>query len=221
MLTVSGTSERAGRYQGQYGTQHNHCGWHDAQNDQGHEIRGSAPFAPLQLSNNCFPPDVFSPFPPGAPVPAGRTLCFLRAHPYPPGASEVTGAVGVKGCAPSPLKPPHSSGPTLPRPCQRTRSRRTHPMLPAGAPVPAARTPSRRAHPMLPPGAPVPAGRTRGYGRGRRKRVRTKPVQTPALNRTDLAQAMPAHPFSPGAPHVPCGRTRTRRAHQRLRARSA
>ncbi|WP_185751248.1 hypothetical protein [Arthrobacter sp. 31Y] len=48
---MSGTSERAWRYQSQYGTQDNHCRWHDAQNDQGYEIRGSAPFAPLQLGN--------------------------------------------------------------------------------------------------------------------------------------------------------------------------
>ena len=82
-----------------------------------------------------------------------------RAHPYTPGAPEVTGAGGVKGCAQS----------------TRSHLRYVVHLFPPGAPhLPRRRTRTRRGHPTFPAGAPVPAPRTSGYGSGRRKRVRTK-----------------------------------------------
>ncbi len=92
----------------------------------------------------------------GAPVPAMRTPNALRQHPYPPGAPEVTGASGAKGCAPSPTRTPQ--GRSYPDCARRTRTRPAHPTFTAGA--------------------PVPARRTRGYGGERRKGVRTAPHTT-------------------------------------------
>ncbi|MET4540823.1 hypothetical protein ABIE37_002611 [Arthrobacter bambusae] len=78
---------------------------------------------------------------PTAPLPARRTPRLLRPHPYPPGAPEVTGASGAKGCAPSPAR--LRAGPAL---------------TVQGAPVPAMRTTrSLRVHPY-PPGAPEVTG---------------------------------------------------------------
>ena len=148
-----------------------------------------------------------------APLPARRTPRLLRPHPYPPGAPEVTGASGVKGCAPSPLKAPHTS--------YASRSVlnwlcTAHPYPPGAPHVYCGRTRIRRAHPRL-RGRAAQRGAHQAHSKPRTpqgrsypdcaRRTRTRPAHPTLTAGAPLParrtpRSLPAHPYPPGAPEV-------------------